>query len=178
MSDAYFNSENSYDVFINNMEICHPEIPSEITLNCDDPIPTAIAPPVSDNCDSSPNVSINETTQQGDCNTNTVITRTWTATDACGNSSQFVQTINVLPDTEDPTFDTTPTALTIPCSDLSTTSTTVSVWLASVTASDGCDNDPVVSNDYVPGTINLCANTTTLVPWTATDECGLTSELT
>ena len=100
------------------------------------------------------------------------ITVTWTATDECNNSTMATQTIDVIVDLTPPVFAAAAVDLTIPCSDLSTTSSTVGAWLSSITATDGCDNAPVVTNDYVVSNINLCANTSTLVTWTATDACG------
>jgi hypothetical protein len=59
--------------------------------------------------------------------------RTWTATDACGNPSTFVVYINVV-DTTDPTFDSCPDSLVLPC-DVYTLPTP-----AAPTAHDNCDN--------------------------------------
>ncbi|MBO6655133.1 GEVED domain-containing protein, partial [Psychroserpens sp.] len=158
------------DLFINNMEICHSEVPNEITLNCDDPIPTATAPPVSDNCDSNPNVSFDTTTAQGDCNTNTIITRTWTATDACGNSSQFVQTINILPDSEAPVLTDPAPLADISCSDALPAQETL-------TATDDCSS-VTVTPSVDPFTPDVCNGYAITYRWTATDACNNSSEKT
>jgi hypothetical protein len=100
----------------------------------------------------------------------------FTATDVCGNTAvanaSFIIGDNTMP------MVTAPANLTIPCSDLSTTSSTIGAWLASATAADGCDNSPIITNNYVVSNINLCTNTTTIVTWTATDDCGNTQTAT
>ena len=73
-------------------------IPADETVECD-AIPTA---PVigtditaTDNCDSNPTITLNETTTAGSCAESYTLTREWTATDACGNSVTETQTIIV-----------------------------------------------------------------------------------
>ena len=46
-----------------------------------------------DNCDSEVDIAFSEDTQQNGCET--IITRTWTATDNCGNTDQGVQVITI-----------------------------------------------------------------------------------
>ena len=62
--------------------------------------------------------------------------------------------------------------MTLPCSDLNVTASTVGAWLLSAVADDLCDTDVEITNDYVIANLDLCAPSTTLVTWTATDECG------
>ena len=64
-------------------------------------------------------------------------TVTWTATDACGNVATTSSTITVTPDNTPPAM-SAPANLTLPCSDLETTTSSISSWLASVTATDDC----------------------------------------
>ncbi len=56
---------------------------------------------VTDNCDPDPTLTSSDSAAAGSCPQESVITRTWTATDACGNSSSCEQTITVV-DTTDP----------------------------------------------------------------------------
>lgn len=70
-----------------------PEItcPEDLTILCSDPTDPEFTgyPEVSDNCDSEPEAGF------FDVNGDQVITRTWTVTDDCGNSTQCVQTIMI-----------------------------------------------------------------------------------
>lgn len=73
--------------------------PADITIECDqstDPANTGNANST-DLCDPSPAVAITASSiAMGTCFQESTITRTWTATDACGNSSGCDQTINVV----------------------------------------------------------------------------------
>src|SRR5262249_18741103 len=72
-------------------------VPDNTTVACDT-IPGALTVTATDNCDVNPTVKLTETRTSGACvnKVKTVITRTWTATDACGNSSSASQTITVM----------------------------------------------------------------------------------
>ncbi|WP_449658185.1 HYR-like domain-containing protein, partial [Winogradskyella ursingii] len=89
------------------------EIPDDITIECtEDSTPsntgTATA---TDDC-AIPNVDFTDI-EVAACGNTKTITRTWTATDACGNSVSEDQTITVV-DTTEPTF-TVPADVTIEC---------------------------------------------------------------
>ncbi len=93
------------------------------------------------------------------------ITRTWTLTDECGNTTtcdQFITTVDSSPPTM--TLDTTPiTAVDVDCSG------DESVTLPTATAHDDCDGTVAVTND---APASLAAGQTTEVTYTATDACG------
>ena len=57
---------------------------------------TAIA---TDNCDSDPIITFDDIGDDGDCESMMIITRTWTVTDACGNTNSCIQTISLLDST-------------------------------------------------------------------------------
>ena len=72
---------------------------------------------VSDNCDPNPTLTFSDQTSQGNCPDNYTITRTWTASDHCGNSSTRIQTITYS-DTTPPVITGVPPDQTTECPDL------------------------------------------------------------
>jgi hypothetical protein len=120
-----------------------------------------ITPQVSDDC-SEFELQYDDVTEGDVCAT--YITRTWTASDACGNASSFVQNISVL-DTEAPTaeFDV---QINRPCDDAT------GIYAS---AFDNCDTNvqiEIVSETAVSGG---CAGSFVRV-YVATDECGNATE--
>jgi hypothetical protein len=92
-----------------------------------------------------------------------VITRTWTATDACGNSASDVQMITVQDRT--PPVVTAPPNVVLECPAVPATNVT-----GVATARDLCGGVALVYGDSVS---NLCAGTMVIRrTWTATDDCG------
>ena len=143
--------------------------PADITITCTDssmPENTGEAT-ASDNCDDAPDIAFSDVTIGGDCPTLLVITRTWTATDACGNSSSCVQTI-VVTDEEAPLI-TCPADITIEC-DESTQPDNTGV----ATATDECSPPVITFEDAFEG--SGCAQESFIFrTWTATDGCGHTT---
>jgi hypothetical protein len=118
-----------------------------------------------DNCDTNPSVSYTDVTVPGNCPQQFTIQRTWTATDACGNSATCVQIINVV-DTQAPVI-ICPPNVTIECGLPTTPATT-----GTATATDNCDPNPSVTFTDVtlPGS---CPQQFTIQrTWKATDACG------
>ncbi|PHN08019.1 hypothetical protein, partial [Flavilitoribacter nigricans] len=135
-------------------------VPANTTASCDN-IPAAASPTATDNCDGSPNVTLLETTTPGACDGEYVLTRTWTATDDCGNSVSESQDITVS-DNTDPVFTSVPVNATVECDNIPT----------NVTVTDNCDPSPTVTfvDAITPGS---CSGTYTLTrTWIATDDCG------
>src|SRR5690606_6884799 len=67
---------------------------SEVTVNCD-AIPGPFKCTATDNCSDDVQVTVSETSTKGDCKSGFTLTRTYTATDDCGNTATAVQTIHV-----------------------------------------------------------------------------------
>ncbi|HEV8287082.1 MAG TPA: hypothetical protein VGQ09_22380, partial [Chitinophagaceae bacterium] len=134
---------------------------TSVTIECTG-TPSFTAPTASDACNGA-TVSIvgGDVTVVTGC-TRTV-TRTWRATDGCGNQSGTVaQTITIV-DTQAPTIGSAGANATIEC--------TASPSFTAPTASDACDGATVntVGADVTGGT--ACARTITRT-WNAVDVCG------
>ncbi len=137
-------------------------IPADITVECN-AIPSVAVPIATDNCDTNIEISFSETTTQGNCTDAYIITRTWTATDNCGNTDTESQIISV-EDTTNPILSSVPADITVECDDIPA--------VVNPTANDNCDIDVIVSliETTVPG--NCTDSYTILRTWTAEDNCG------
>src|SRR5690606_38181383 len=144
------------------------QLPINATAECSSDLsPMALGTATAkDNCDSDPVITYTDVITPGSCSGNYNITRTWTATDACGNSVSDNQIITVQ-DTTAPTFvETLPSDITVECDNIPLAHT--------LTANDNCGSGTVSVNDVI--TAGSCANNYTIArTWTATDECGLTT---
>ena len=144
--------------------------PSNITIQCTAstlPANTGTATS-SDNCDATPTVTFSDVTVGGACPQERTITRTWVATDDCGNSSSCQQTIFV-DDSVAPAV-TCPPSITIQC-----TASTLPANTGSATASDNCDATPTITfSDVTVG--GICPQERTITrTWVAADDCGNSS---
>jgi gliding motility-associated-like protein len=130
-------------------------------VECDS-VPTIDTLTASDSC-SDATVTVDEVRTDGSCISDYTLVRTWTATDACGNSISHSQTITVQ-DTTAPTFnETLPGDVTEECDAVTNAIT--------LTASDNCGNAVVTFDEM--RTDGACPNSYVLTrTWTATDECG------
>jgi uncharacterized repeat protein (TIGR01451 family) len=102
---------------------------------------------------------------------NYIISRTWTAEDACKNTVTTTQVINVR-DTKAPVLAGVPTNITLECGAIPT--------VANVTATDNCDPTPTVTylGEVSTQTSNgTCTdrNYTLTRSWTVVDNCGNTA---
>lgn len=127
------------------------------------------APAATDNCSAVASVtSVNgPVNYSGNCNGS--FARTWTATDACGNASNFVQLISFI-DTVDPVLAGCPSDIVLDCE-------ADAPAAASVTASDVCDSSVDLAYDQfligdtpAPGSIADCKIKTAVLP--ANNPCG------
>jgi hypothetical protein len=98
-------------------------------------------------------------------------TRTWTAIDACGNTSTASRTVTWTSDNTPPVITTGGTTTTLGCNP---TSGDINGALGTATATDGCGT-PTLSagSDGTVGS-NGCSRSQTRT-WTARDACGNTS---
>ena len=165
-TDACGNTATTSATFTNNTDSTNPVlsgVPANVTVTCAT-IPAAANVTASDNCTA--NVSFNESQSGNDCTVGYTITRTWTATDGCGNTVNGTQIITVSAD--QPMGDLTvvpPTDLDLDCTqtipapalEVSTTCTTGgAAWtVTEVTNAGSCPNSYTITRTY-----------------TATDNCG------
>ncbi|MDP5098967.1 MAG: hypothetical protein NWQ27_03140, partial [Crocinitomicaceae bacterium] len=86
--------------------------PANITVACSADVPAMTNLGYTDNCDPGGSVTGTDVSDGGSCPE--IITRTWTFTDACGNTSSTAQTITVH-DLVAPVFAVAPAAVTVAC---------------------------------------------------------------
>ncbi|MFK7773644.1 MAG: SdrD B-like domain-containing protein, partial [Saprospiraceae bacterium] len=141
-------------------------VPANLTVECNDIPAIANNPIATDNCDADVEISFSETNTPGACADSYTLTRTWTATDDCGNTTEAVQTIFVQ-DTTDPTLIGVPNNLTI---DLTQGQTIPTAPI--LIGTDNCDTDVDVTFEETQ-TGSGCTYTLERT-WTATDNCGNT----
>ncbi|SHN21687.1 hypothetical protein SAMN05216269_1254, partial [Flavobacterium xinjiangense] len=119
-----------------------------------------------DTCDPSVAITFADVTTPGNCPGNYSVTRTWTATDDCGNTATCSRTIAVQ--------DTTPPVITCPTV-VSLINCPAAPNFGTATATDTCD--PSVAITFVDATTpgNCPGNYSVTRTWTATDDCGNTA---
>ena len=142
-------------------------VPADITVNCD-ALPAAGNPTATDNCDLSVTIVYNgETRINGTCPDSYTLTRTWTATDNCSNSSTATQIITVQ-DITPPVFTSVPPNVTVNCQTIPAVGTP--------SATDNCDASVTIVYNGEIRTNGACADSYTLTrTWTATDNCNNSS---
>ena len=137
-------------------------VPDDYSAECsaDHPLEDATA---SDNC-GSVNVTVDADTTLGECAGAYVVVRTFTATDACGNSKMASQTVTIV-DTTAPVFDAYESSVAVECTD----GDGDDVNYLPLTASDNCgDVNYSVTSTCMSGGCSW----TIMRIWTATDDCG------
>lgn len=145
-------------------------VPPNVTVSCD-AIPAVGTAMASDLCDPSVNVTYaGETRANGACNDTYTLTRTWNATDDCGNVATATQLITVR-DLVAPNFLTVPAAVTVSCDAVPAP--------GSPTANDNCDPDVTITFDGETRADGVCLYNYTLTrTWIAADNCGNTRTVT
>lgn len=123
-------------------------IPPDYAFECDDVIPIEDAT-VFDLCDPNPVIELVTDTLNIQSSGTFTIFRTFTATDACGNSVSEAQIINV-EDTTPPYFTDFPADVVVPCGQ--TYPEDMALF------EDGCDPAPLLVNVYTDENFQDCAN--------------------
>ncbi|MFT7606434.1 MAG: hypothetical protein ACI8VT_004037, partial [Saprospiraceae bacterium] len=118
-----------------------------------------------DNCVPNIMVIFEELIEEGICPENVTVTRTWTATDNCGNTISAQQVITSA-DTEAPVISNLPPDITVQCD---------AIPMAPIaTATDNCDLDVDLIFEELITEQNCEDEYVLLWIWTATDNCGNT----
>ncbi|MCZ4410797.1 hypothetical protein O3Q51_18415, partial [Cryomorphaceae bacterium 1068] len=143
--------------------------PADAMVSCsDDTSPSATGEATAtDDCGQEVMVTFSDGATSGDCVQ--TFTRTWTATDACGNSSSCDQVITITDD-EAPVAPMAPENATASCDE-------ELPMAPELVAVDACQGDVigVLSEETVPGS---CVNNFTIVrTWTFDDGCGNVSSV-
>jgi hypothetical protein len=151
-------------------------VPADVIIykdaNCNYNASTAITGDVlneADNCDISLNATYVDGTAPGPCVGETILTRTWTLTDDCGNSTVKVQTITIK-DNIPPTF-TDPDDITIYKDNNCNHDASVGVTGDVTDEADNCDNtlNATFGDVTVPGS---CIGRRSSPGLVTTDDCG------
>ncbi|MDB5196841.1 MAG: hypothetical protein JWP88_1212 [Flaviaesturariibacter sp.] len=162
-TDASGNkSQCSFSVTVNDTQFpVLVGVPSGTTVECNAvPVPATVT--ATDNCSTSA-VTYSEVRTDGSCPSSYTLTRTWSTTDAAGNTTTASQTITVQ-DTQAP-------VLSVPANIVVNNDGGIcgAVVSYAATATDNC-NTPVIIYSHQPGSQFPVGATTVSV--TATDACG------
>ncbi|MEM6515253.1 MAG: gliding motility-associated C-terminal domain-containing protein [Bacteroidota bacterium] len=149
-------------------------VPDDIMIECDDdPTFLSLTGDVTDeddNCSSNLEATFTDSIEEGVCAGEMVITRTWTVTDDCGNSTSQVQIVT-MQDSVAPTF-TVPADVTIDCAeDVNNLELTGNVS----NVADNCqvDLDITFTDSVNSGECPVTSIVTRV--WTVSDGCNETS---
>ena len=151
-------------------------VPADVTLECDEDISdislTGDVTDEADNCSTNLEATFTDAISDGSCANESVITRTWTLTDDCDNTTTLVQTITVQ-DTTAPTF-TVPADVTLECDE---DATDITLTGDVTDEADNCStNLEATFTDAISD--GSCANESIITrTWTLTDDCDNTTTL-
>lgn len=134
------------------------DVEPDLELSCGSEIPEPVEPTVSDNCSDGLTINFIEFTESSSCGD--IITRTWTATDDCGNTGSATQMISLV-DNEPPVIFDVPADETATCDNLPE--------IGIVSTFDFCSEVVVLVEEYIEE--GDCPYEIVRV-WTATDMCG------
>ncbi|HWV65822.1 gliding motility-associated C-terminal domain-containing protein, partial [Chitinophaga sp.] len=151
--------------------------PKDTVVNCDK-VPAWPVITATDNCSGSIQVFTSTKTVKlpGNCAGNFQETRTWTATDECGNKSVMQQIITVQ-DTTKPVFTVKPPAdTTVSCDNIPAPATDVQVSDNCSSIGNGLTVSRRITTERTPG--ECAGNYRIIRTWMAKDACGNTTTIT
>ncbi|MBK8556172.1 MAG: hypothetical protein IPL65_10585 [Lewinellaceae bacterium] len=152
-------------------------VPANLTIECKNGPPPPVMPTAMDECGGGPlNVTFTQTQTPGDCPVAYYITRTWSATDICGNIGIQTQVITIV-DLKGPAIEVLPVDVLVPCGPNNMTD--YQNWLSTLGGAVASDCSTFSwSYTNTPGNFpgNDCGNTFgNYIRFIATDKCGNTS---
>ncbi|RSK38207.1 gliding motility-associated C-terminal domain-containing protein, partial [Mangrovimonas spongiae] len=161
---------------INVVDTTNPtfSVPQDITIECDqDPTDLTLTGDVTDeadNCSADIEATYTDSVADGNCPSESIITRTWTLVDDCGNTTTQTQTINVV-DTTNPTF-SVPQDITIEC-DQDPTDLTLTGDVTDEADNCSADIEATYTDSVADG--NCPSESIITRTWTLVDDCGNTT---
>ena len=136
--------------------------PANVTVSCGSDIPAVVAPVFTDNCDEF-TVDFSEVTTTNGSTDEQILTRTWVATDAAGNSTTVTQVITIN-DTTPPVIANVPADVTVNCGDDIPA-------VVQPTVTDNCDEVFVDFSETITQ-ITFGSGIVVTRTWVATDAAG------
>ncbi|TXE15236.1 gliding motility-associated C-terminal domain-containing protein, partial [Seonamhaeicola algicola] len=170
-TDSCGNTSDNFTQTITVVDTTAPELilPPNVSAECSDDLSPASygTATATDNCDDNPSVTFSDAITEGNCVGSYTITRTWSTTDACGNTFAADQIITVS-DTTAPEFDQAelPENITVECNAIPEA--------VALTATDNCGDATVTFEETITNG-NCPSNYTITRTYTATDNCGITN---
>ena len=171
-------NENSHTQVLTVLDTVAPTFtagPLDTTVACNAvPSPADIMTlQANDNCDAALSYAyVGEAFEGGSCADGYTLTRTWSATDCSGNSTEWMQTLTVI-DTVAPSLDivlangSLATDTTVSCLD--------EVPALEALVLDACDAEPALTMTIDTVGLDGCGNATLIHHFVATDNCGNTA---
>lgn len=169
--EFYFNGTLVYDATGDSGTDLIDFYQGSISISANSPNDALGFPLAIDNCSAVPTLSYSDVVTPGNCvsQVTSVINRTWTATDDCGNEATFLQVITVK-DTTAPSVET-PADIEVPAD--AGVDCDAMVTVPPLVVSDNCSN-VTITNDHTntSDASGVYPQGTTIVTWTVTDDCG------
>jgi hypothetical protein len=163
VSDACGNEDTAVQTItlVDNEGPVFTSTPANLELSCNDAVPMSEASAA--DC-SEVSITMSETLENGSCEGDLNLYRTFTATDECGNSSSHTQVIMIV-DNEAPNFTSFPSDVTYTSGD--------DMEVEEPTATDDCNAFSISFSDSVDNSDNSLTVITRT--WSASDACGNTA---
>jgi len=139
-------------------------LPVTSTIDCPD-VPLFETAAATDACDPTVTLGFMDVTTAGTCSDAYSVTRTWTATDNCGNSSTASQTINVI--APPVTLTCQQDTIVAMCTSQAVINAKYTAWLEGALVSGGCNTALTHTNPPAPP----ATGGSVMVTWTATSNC-------